>query len=255
MTQLDLPTISTEVPQSVYGTTAILTANLLKNGGYDVTNCGFVYGTNQDNLENEILKGYMGAEKGIFTLSVDNLIPSTKYYYCAFAKNSEGTGFGDVKSFVTGPGKFSITNPLNGNELSEDNNIDLIWTKSDSATGYYVSLNKTSEVDSKLIDRYNCGNSQSYQISSSLLTEGEYRVAVGAYNSAGAEFWQECAFSIISSTTPTPTITPNPISDSPIILYPAEEATISADYGIDVTWTAASGAAGYSIELTNPYEG
>ncbi|MDY3202110.1 MAG: hypothetical protein RBQ80_01910, partial [Methanocorpusculum sp.] len=156
---LSIPTISTEVPQSVSGTTAILTANLLKNGGYDVTNCGFVYGTNQDNLENEILKGYMGAEKGIFTVSVDNLSPSTKYYYCAFAKNSEGTGFGDVKSFVTGPGKFSITKPLNGDELSEDNNIDLIWTKSDSATGYYVSLNKTSEVDSKFIDRYNCGNS------------------------------------------------------------------------------------------------
>lgn len=64
--------------------------------GTGVTSWGFRYGTNSNNLSNNI---EADLDKKYATLY--DLAENATYYYQAYATNSAGTGYGEVKSFTT----------------------------------------------------------------------------------------------------------------------------------------------------------
>lgn len=90
---ISIPTVNTgnsyyyDGQASIHGDYSICTG---------VTSWGFRYGTNSNNLSNNI---EVDLDENYATLY--NLEGNTTYYYQAYATNSAGTGYGTIKSFTT----------------------------------------------------------------------------------------------------------------------------------------------------------
>jgi len=93
-----LPTVSTASVSSVTYTTAQCGGTITSDGGAAVTARGVCWSTNQtpttsDNKTNN------GSGTGSFASNITGLSAGTTYYVRAYATNSVGTGYGDVRSF------------------------------------------------------------------------------------------------------------------------------------------------------------
>ncbi len=93
-----LPTILTNDATDVTISSATLNGNITSDGGSTVTAKGFQYGISAGNLANTVSLG-MGA--GILTTTISNLDDNTTYYYRAYASNTQGTAYGETKTFTT----------------------------------------------------------------------------------------------------------------------------------------------------------
>ena len=76
--------------------------NITNNGGSPVTERGVCW-SNSNNPTTASKKKYEGTEVGSFTIDLTGLESETNYYVWAYATNSRGTGYGNVKSFTTPP--------------------------------------------------------------------------------------------------------------------------------------------------------
>ncbi|WP_339882579.1 LamG-like jellyroll fold domain-containing protein [Polaribacter vadi] len=98
----DLPTVTTTDATSVETTSAILGGNVTSQGDSAVTERGIVYSSTDTNpkiRDSEIIKNDNGTGTGVFTESITGFTANTTYFYRAYATNSQGTAYGEVKSF------------------------------------------------------------------------------------------------------------------------------------------------------------
>ena len=98
---INLPTVRTDVVTNVTQTSAICGGNVTNDGGGTVTRRGLVWSTHT----NPTLSDYgvnSGTGTGSFTANMTGLSPGTTYYVRAFAVNGAGTAYGAQKSFTTG---------------------------------------------------------------------------------------------------------------------------------------------------------
>ncbi len=77
----DLATISTLSCDGITTSSCTFQANLQKNGGYDVTDVGFVYGTSASDLAYTVSEGYQGHSYGKYSTTVSGLAAGITYYY------------------------------------------------------------------------------------------------------------------------------------------------------------------------------
>ena len=108
---VSLPTITTGSASSITSASAILSGNVTSDGNATVTARGFVYGTSANNLSQTVQSGGNGT--GSFTRTLTGLTASTTYYYKAYATNSAGTAYGEIKQFTTTE---ATTGTLNGHD-------------------------------------------------------------------------------------------------------------------------------------------
>ncbi|MBR5982860.1 MAG: InlB B-repeat-containing protein [Bacteroidales bacterium] len=94
---VDVPTVATASP-TINIMTAILNGSIISDGGSPVTSCGFIYGTSSDELSNTLTASSSNPD---FSGMLESLTEGTTYYYCAFASNIAGIGYGDTLSFTT----------------------------------------------------------------------------------------------------------------------------------------------------------
>ncbi|MBO7481676.1 MAG: carboxypeptidase-like regulatory domain-containing protein [Bacteroidales bacterium] len=87
---------------NIRSTSAILHGIINDSGSTEVIERGFWYGTDSDNLTEEITITDVSDE---FSSEVTGLAPNTTYYYRAYATNSDGTGYSEIKSFTTPSGQ------------------------------------------------------------------------------------------------------------------------------------------------------
>ena len=92
------PSVTTNAATDIYSSSAMLNGNVTNHGGTTSTIRGFVYGTSADNLADSVTSG---TGSGAYSKSIAGLTPSTTYYFKAFASNSAGTVYGEVKQFST----------------------------------------------------------------------------------------------------------------------------------------------------------
>ena len=92
------PAVATSSVSYLNSTSATLHGNILSQGTSDITARGFEYGTDSENLSENTQSTDDTDE---FSSSITGLVPNTTYYYRAYATNSEGTGYGTIKSFTT----------------------------------------------------------------------------------------------------------------------------------------------------------
>ena len=95
------PTVTTSIASSITTTGATLNGNITSDGGVTVTDRGFIYGTSESNLIHTVQSG---SGTGTFSKTITGLTSVTTYYFKAYATNSEGTVYGEVRSFTTPTG-------------------------------------------------------------------------------------------------------------------------------------------------------
>lgn len=165
-------------------------ANITYSGWSDITEMGVVYSTTPEpTLESGIKVSHTEADRGVYTISIEELASTTKYYVRAFATNGAGTSYSDEKYFVThhnggstdlcttgtansyiitSAGTYSIR-PVKGNSdtlLSSINRVEVIWESFATATtpevGDLVKLVTLDESSSNIVfvtsDTYKEGN-------------------------------------------------------------------------------------------------
>lgn len=107
-----IPTVTTVSATNITTNSATLNGNVNSNGGATVTSRGFVYGTNPSNLSQNVQSG---SGIGSYNKSVTGLAAGTTYYFKAYATNSVGTAYGEVKQFTT-ENSGATTGTLNGHD-------------------------------------------------------------------------------------------------------------------------------------------
>ena len=94
------PSVSTSTPTNVTNNSATCGGNVTSDGGANVIQRGVCYGTSQNpTTSNQVVTA--GSGTGSFTCNLTGLSASTTYYVRAYAINSEGTVYGEQKSFTT----------------------------------------------------------------------------------------------------------------------------------------------------------
>ena len=97
----DLPVVDTKSVSDITQTSAISGGNVKDNGGAGVTARGVCWSANENQPTISSSKSSDGTGNGEFTSNMTGLLANTKYYVCAYATNSEGTGYGLVINFNT----------------------------------------------------------------------------------------------------------------------------------------------------------
>ena len=92
------PSVQTNSASNITTTGATLSGDVTFDGNTTVTARGFMYGTDANNLTQSVQSG---SGTGSFTKTLTGLSYGTTYYYKAFATNSGGTSYGDVRTFTT----------------------------------------------------------------------------------------------------------------------------------------------------------
>ncbi|MBR5983285.1 MAG: fibronectin type III domain-containing protein [Bacteroidales bacterium] len=97
--QTSIPSVATTFASELSASSATLHGSIISNCGSDVTERGFVYGTDKDNLNIRVQCENANEE---FSVQVTGLDANVEYYYRAYAVNADGTGYGDVKILTRG---------------------------------------------------------------------------------------------------------------------------------------------------------
>ncbi len=95
-TQVASPTLTTDSTMNVTKTTADVYGTVVVNGGADVTERGFCWGTSE-NPEASGTDKKVADEVGLgsYSVKIENLSPGTEYFIRAYAINSKGTAYGN----------------------------------------------------------------------------------------------------------------------------------------------------------------
>jgi len=204
----DNPSVSTTSFDGVTISSCTLYGNLQKNGGYDVTDVGFLYGTSASNLRYAVSEGFRGHSYGRYSSTINGLEAGTTYYFRAYAVNEQGTSYGPIMSFTTPPGKpgpFNISAPYQNRVVNAENGVNAQWSSAPGAEGYRVTL-RDMTMNTVCFANRETGSSTSYAIPQENFIPGhEYSLSICAYSDAG-ETWQERRFSVeaMSGITASP---------------------------------------------------
>jgi gliding motility-associated-like protein len=99
-TLIDVPTVETEEPKNITSRSALVGGEVLNTGGSDISERGIYFGLLPDPFLNGV-KISSGDGLGAYSLSLNDLLPNTLYYYAAFATNELETAMGAIKTFTT----------------------------------------------------------------------------------------------------------------------------------------------------------
>lgn len=118
-TNSGLPTITTS---STTATSTSITSGgeITDDGGYNIIARGVCYSTNNSTPTIEDSYTTAGIGIGAYSTIITNVSVSTTYYIRAYATNSIGTAYGDVKIVTTGNGLPSVTTTIVGENVTQN---------------------------------------------------------------------------------------------------------------------------------------
>ena len=95
------PTVKTWAVLAIDSTTFRIKCEVISDGGTEVTERGICWNTYGDpTIGDDILQDANGG-LDIYTIRMEHLALGKTYYVCAYAKNANGFGFGEVLNFST----------------------------------------------------------------------------------------------------------------------------------------------------------
>lgn len=181
------PTVKTSELENIGTTTATCGGNVTNDGGTEVNERGVCWSTSHNPEDSDSHKT-AGLGLGAFVCDLNNLIPNTKYYVRAYAKNSKGVSYGEEKDFMTNQLPSYVigvsANPSNGGTVTGGNTYlegDTCTVIATANTGYNFVNWKENDI----------------QVS----TDREYTFAVTGNRTLVAHFTAQ-PFTIIATTEP-----------------------------------------------------
>ncbi|MBR5982399.1 MAG: leucine-rich repeat protein, partial [Bacteroidales bacterium] len=146
------PCVTTASPTNIGTTSATLNGNLMDGGVTEVTERGFVYGNDIDNLDESVQ--YSGSNDNI-TCNLTGLTPGKLYYYKAYATNSNGTDYGNIEIFQLPTAQFAEHNYVDlglpslimwatanvGSTTPDGSGDYFAWGETSQKDGYYYTDN------------------------------------------------------------------------------------------------------------------
>lgn len=114
-TKVSSPVVITNEASDITKNGATLNGNITNNGGGTVTEYGFLFGTSESSLTNDLKN--TGNKTGTFKHPLSDLASSTTYYFKAYARNENGISYGEVKSFSTS----SVSDGGTGEDFNDNN--------------------------------------------------------------------------------------------------------------------------------------
>ncbi|MBX9886530.1 MAG: DUF1566 domain-containing protein [Flavobacteriaceae bacterium] len=204
-----IPIIASTTAASLITQISANSGGLITNSGAaNITSRGVCYSNTSTNPTITNSKTNDGTGVGQYTSSLTNLSPNTIYYIRAYATNSLGTAYGDVKSFTT----TSSTTPI----VSTTSNTSFI-----SQTAAVSGGNVTSESGASVTARGVCWSNQTTTptITNSKTLNGSgmgsfasslsglspnttYYIRAYATNNIGTAYGQTAAFTTAAATAP-----------------------------------------------------
>ena len=252
-TKTDVPKVKTVEVTDVTRTTATVIGEVTDECGSEVTERGVCWGTSHEpTASGSHLNS--GTGTGSYSIAISNLGVGKTYYVRAYAKNSNGTSYGEELDFVTGDAvKPTVT-------TAEVTNID--WR---TATG---GGNVTDDGDASVTERGICWSTShnpdvsgshasngtgtgSYTVNMTGLTAGAtYYVRAYAKNIAGLSYGNEMSFE--AKAPELPVVTTNSVTN---ILYTTATAggNVTSDGGTEVTERGICWGTSHNPDLSNGF--
>ena len=217
-TTIGLPIVTTGIAMPL-ATSFTCTGEVTDNGGYTVTERGICYSLT--NSEPTILdtKVASGSGNGSFNVSVTMLTPSTSYHVRAYAKNVNGTSYGNTIVVTTTDGTATVTTGTVTNVMALTATSKVTVTDAGGATlqscGICWSTNPNPTVlDNNAVAGGKAINTEYICNMSSLTPNTTYYVRAYAITDISTSYGKEETF---KTTIGLPTISTG---------YPSAEATI-----------------------------
>lgn len=212
---------------------------IIHSGATSVTSRGVCYSNINTVPTISDLKTNDGTGTGTFTSLLNGLTANTTYYIRAYATNSLGTGYGDVKEFSTA--NATIPNGITTNAISSITQVSAIGGGSISSDGGAaitargICWSTTTTTPTILDSKTNDGNGAGSFVSTltGLTSSTTYYVRAYATNSVGTAYGNLIAFNTASITAPTGITTTTFASITQISA--TSGGTISSDGGAPVT--------------------
>ena len=144
-THIILPTVTTASVSNITTNAVTCGGNVTSDGGATVTARGVCWSTSQNPTISDS-HTTNGTGTGSFTSNITGLAPLTTYYVRAYATNSVGTSYGNVKSFVVPnpndgqpcPGAATVTD-IDGNTYNTVQIGNQCWMKENLRTTRYAN--------------------------------------------------------------------------------------------------------------------
>lgn len=144
LTKATIPVISTAKAQKITGTGALLSGAIISDGGNDLLEVGFYYGMTTDTKQKVIAD----IDEDSLFRTITDLLPTTQYYYKAYARNSIGESCGEIQSFITTERQLSEVTTLDATNITTSSATLAAKIESDEkglvVCGFYVG---TSEMN------------------------------------------------------------------------------------------------------------
>ncbi len=230
---LPLPVVSTLEVTAITTHSAQLNGNVTSDGGYTVTERGFVVADNAD--MNNASSYTSGAGTGDFSYTVTDLQPGVCYYYRAYARNSIGTNYGERMIFSTTivlpeVTTIEVTN-ITYNEATCSGEVIYDGGAAVTTRGVCWSISENPTIGNS--HTINGNGTGSFTSNMTNLTAGTtYHVRAYATNSAGTAYGNQLSFTTAPAVLPT--VTTNPVTNiTANIAYCG--GNVSSDGGAAVT--------------------
>ncbi len=173
----DKPTVVTAEALAEETGNASLNGQISDPGGKEITLYGFEWG-NTPSLGEEAICQDSPDENKSFIVSINDLQPGTTYYFQAFAVNSKGSGYGDIKTFtvpIDAAPTVTISSPEDNLSIFSGEIVKIAAEAADDkkveSMGLYVNDSSAASVE---------GDALTYDWDTSGISPGEYVLKVSA---------------------------------------------------------------------------
>ncbi len=189
------PTVVTNNATDVTGDEATLNARIESDGGDEIVEYGFYYGTTSSCTIK--MKAGSGADGGdSYDLNLTGLKPDTKYYFKAYAKNSKYTDYGNLKYFISDEDEdegdaLEVTtgsaSSVGDNYATLNGEIDLDGGSAIIEYGFYYGINSFYMTKKRIGTRIDENDSFKYKLTG-LADDTKYYFKAYAKNSEGMSY-------------------------------------------------------------------